>query len=279
MNGPRFLAVALVVILAAAAAPAWSTEDDDLVWNAFLEWFKTAPEKSTLKEYAAELEKAGLAAEEAQRRVAVIRSVLSEQPERGIEATYDRIFSQPLTGDPEEDGFTSTPSAFMVESVGELKPGAALDVGAGQGRNAGWLARQGWDVTAIDLSGAGLAAASRSAEEAGVRISTVKTAYEDFDFGTERWDLILMILSWAPVSDEEFVAGLREALRPGGVLVFEHVIDKPEEPFPPYVHALQPGVLRTYFDDFLIDYYDESERLGDWGGPPTPIVRMIARRQ
>jgi len=142
-----------------------------------------------------------------------------------------------------------------------------------------WLARQGWDVTAIDLSGAGLAAASRSAEEAGVRISTVKTAYEDFDFGTERWDLILMILSWAPVSDEEFVAGLREALRPGGVLVFEHVIDKPEEPFPPYVHALQPGVLRTYFDDFLIDYYDESERLGDWGGPPTPIVRMIARRK
>jgi hypothetical protein len=43
-----------------------------------------------------------------------------------------------VTGDSEKDGFTSTPSVFMIESMKGLKPGKALDVGAGQGRNAVW---------------------------------------------------------------------------------------------------------------------------------------------
>lgn len=67
-------------------------------------------------------------------------------------------------------------------------------------------------------------------------------------------------------------------MKPGGVIVFEHVIDRPEKPFPPVVHALAPDELRGYFADLTIEYYDESDRLGDWGGPPTPIVRMIAEK-
>jgi len=269
----------LLLLLLAAPVPARGGEDDEAIWAAFADWYRTAAQEATLKDYAAELTRSGLSEDEAQRRVTVIRALLSGDQERGIELTYDRIFSKPLTGDPEQDGFTSTPSEFMVESVGELKPGRALDVGAGQGRNAVWLALHGWDVTALDLSAAGLAAASENAGKAGVRIATVKSAYADFDFGSDRWDLILMILSWAPVSDPAFVDRLHAALRPGGVLVFEHVIDKPDEPFPSYVHPLQPGALRTYFADFTIEYYDESERLGDWGGPPTPLVRMIARKR
>ena len=72
-----------------------------------------------------------------------------------------------------------------MESTKGFLSGKALDVGTGQGRNAVWLAQQGWDVTGIDISGVGLAAASDNAENTGVRINTVKTSYLDFDFGTE----------------------------------------------------------------------------------------------
>jgi 2-polyprenyl-3-methyl-5-hydroxy-6-metoxy-1,4-benzoquinol methylase len=207
-----------------------------------------------------------------------IRRLYKENPLRGVEVSYDRIFSRPLTGDPEKDGFTSAPSAFMVDSVKRLQPGRALDVGAGQGRNSVWLAQQGWDVTGIDISGGGLSAALSNAEKAGVRISTVKTSYQDFEFGTGQWDLIVLILSWAPVSDPDFIVRLHTGLRPGGVVVFEHVLATSEQKFPEYVRAIPPNALLAYFKSFFIQYYEEGVWPGDWGGPPAELVRMIAKK-
>jgi 2-polyprenyl-3-methyl-5-hydroxy-6-metoxy-1,4-benzoquinol methylase len=271
--------VGLTLLMPVMPLFAQNPVDDDEVWAAFVAWVTAAPEQSKLADYAALLASDGLAQEEVERRLELIRRLASEDPARGIELTYDRIYSRPLTGDPEQDGFTSTPSEFMVASLTGLKPGRALDVGAGQGRNAVWLAQHGWDVTAIDLSGAGLAAASENARKVGVEITTVKTTYDAFDFGTGHLDLILMILSWAPVSDPAFVDRLERALKPGGLVVFEHVIDKPEEPFPAVVHALEPDQLRGFFRNFAIESYDESVHQGDWGGPPTPLVRMVARKR
>jgi 2-polyprenyl-3-methyl-5-hydroxy-6-metoxy-1,4-benzoquinol methylase len=270
------MACALVTVTLVVPALSQEPGQDEAVWDAFMAWIVTAPEEARLKDYGDSLRQDGVAEDEVERRLSVIRRLFSEQPERGIELTYDRIYSKPLTGDIEKDGFKSTPNVFMMESVKGLTPGTALDVGAGQGRNSVWLATQGWQVTAIDLSGAGLAAASESAVKAGTQLTTVQSSYAKYDFGDEQWDLIVMIFSWAPMSDPAFVSRLKRSLRPGGALVFEHVIDRPEDPFPPFVHALTPGELKGYFDDLVIEYYDESERLGDWGGPPTPIVRMVA---
>ncbi len=274
--GPAFLV--FVIILGAVCAAAQGQPDDDKVWSAFAAWARTVPAGSSLQGYREVLERQGLSSDEIQRRVGVIRRFASERVE-GVELIYDRIFSQPLTGDPAKDGFTSTPSAFMVEATRALEPGAALDVGAGQGRNAVFLATKGWVVTAIDVSGAGLAATRANAERAGVSVATVKTTYDAFDFGTAKWDLIVMILSWAPVDDPAFVARLSASLRPGGTLVFEHVIQRAENPFPPNVHALGPGQLRTCFGGLRIERYEEVTALGDWGGPPSLLVRMVARKQ
>jgi 2-polyprenyl-3-methyl-5-hydroxy-6-metoxy-1,4-benzoquinol methylase len=277
----KFLAglfAAWVVLALVLPMSGQNPPEEGQVWNAFAAWLKTNPKDTTLKAYGEKLAKDGLPAAEVERRLGTIRKIFTEQPEKGIEITYDRIFSQPLTGDPNKDGFTSTPSVFMVESTKKLKPGKALDVGAGQGRNAVWLAQQGWDVTGIDISGAGLAAATANAEKAGVRISTVKTTYEDFAFGAEQWDLIVMILSWAPVADPAFVARLNAALRPGGVLVFEHVLETPKQQFPKVVRALPPNALLKHFSGIFIQYYEEGVWQGDWGGPPAELVRMIARK-
>jgi hypothetical protein len=63
----------------------------------------------------------------------------------------------------------------------------------------------------------------------------------------------------------------------GGHVIFEHVVQRTENPFPPGVHALAPGALRELFLDFEFVSYVEVDDYGDWGGPPCRHVRMVAR--
>jgi ubiquinone/menaquinone biosynthesis C-methylase UbiE len=248
------------------------------LWEGYLAWTKTAAGGKSPRDYAVSLDKEGVAAAEIRRRLQILRGQFTEQPE-GIEMIYDPLYGKPLTGELEKDGFKTSPNAFLVEAMKTIKPGGrALDVGAGMGRNAVHLAKLGWDVTGIDLSGQGLAVMRSDAEKAGLRVRTVKTSYEDYDFGKEQWDLVAMILSWAPVEDPAFLSRLKGSVRPGGHVVFEHVLQRPEDPFPPGVHALAPGALRELFRDFEILIYREVDDFGDWGGPPTPHVRMVARK-
>jgi 2-polyprenyl-3-methyl-5-hydroxy-6-metoxy-1,4-benzoquinol methylase len=249
------------------------------LWEDYLAYRKTAGTAATLRGYAAALDMNGLPADEIRRRLQVLRSQYTEQPE-GIEMIYDPTYGKPLTGDLAKDGFRTAPNTFLVESMKGIEPGgAALDVGAGMGRNGVHLAKLGWDVTGIDLSAEGLAVMRASAEKAGLKVATVKTSYQDFDFGRARWDLVAMILSWAPVEDPAFLARLKDSIRPGGCVVFEHVIQKEADPYAPGVHALQRGQLRELFKDFEILVYRELDLAGDWGGAPVPHVRMLARKR
>jgi len=278
----RFLYCLLLIgMMLSQAQPGFTqdTVDDESIWAAFKAWVMTFQGPVSLKEYKEILIKEGVSEEESLRRLKILQRIFTDQPLKGIEITYDRIFLKPLTGDPEKDGFTSTPSEFMMESTKALTPGTALDIGAGQGRNTVWLAQQGWDITGIDLSEVGLAVAVDNAEKAGTSIKTKKTTYQDFDFGKEKWDLIVMILSWAPVSEPDFVARLYDSLRPGGVLVFEHVLTTEKQSFPPVVHSVAPNALFSFFKNFHIQKYEEGIWQGDWGGPPAELVRMVARKK
>jgi 2-polyprenyl-3-methyl-5-hydroxy-6-metoxy-1,4-benzoquinol methylase len=148
----------------------------------------------------------------------------------------------------------------------------------GQGRNAIHLAKAGWRVTGFDLSAEAVAAAQANARQAGVRMEAVKASYADFPFGDNKWDLIVLAFAWAPVTDPAFVSRLRQSLRPGGLVVFEHFIDDPARPRPATMYALKPGQLRTLFDGFDIVRYEEVDDVGDWGGPGSRLVRMVAKR-
>jgi ubiquinone/menaquinone biosynthesis C-methylase UbiE len=249
------------------------------LWEAYLAWTRTAKGGTSPRDYAVYLDREGIPGPEIRRRLHVLRAQFTEQPE-GIEMIYDPLYKKPLTGDPEKDGFKTAPNAFLVEAMKTITPGGkALDVGAGMGRNAIHLGRLGWDVTGVDLSAEGLAVMRDGAEKAGLKVKTVKASYEDFDFGTEQWDLIAMILSWAPVEDPVFLSRLKRSLRPGGHIVFEHVVQRTENPFAPGVHALAPGALRDLFRDFDVLSYREVDDYGDWGGAPCRHVRMVARRR
>jgi 2-polyprenyl-3-methyl-5-hydroxy-6-metoxy-1,4-benzoquinol methylase len=249
------------------------------LWLEYLEWTKTAQDRTSPRDYAVSLDAEGVSGPETRRRLQVLRGQFTEQPE-GIEMIYDPLYGKPLCGDLEKDGFKTSPNAFLVEALkGIRSEGQALDVGAGMGRNAIHLAGLGWQVTGIDLSAKGLAVMQASAKKAGLKVRTVKTSYEDFDFGRERWDLVAMILSWAPVEEARFLSRLKGSIRPGGYVVFEHVVQRSENPFPPGVHALAPGALCQLFQDFEILIYREMDDYGDWGGPPTSHVRMVARKR
>jgi len=248
------------------------------LWLDYMEWTKNTKNPASLRDYAIYLEIKDIPGPEIRRRQQIIRGQFTEQPE-GIEMIYDTLYSKPLTGDLKKDGFKTAPNAFLVEVMKSIKPGGqALDVGAGMGRNAIHLAGLGWDVTGIDLSAEGLAVMQGNADKAGLRVSTLKTSYKDFDFGQEKWDLIAMVLSWAPVEESGFLRRLKVSMHPGGYIIFEHVLQRTQDPFPPGVHALAPGALRELFKDFEILIYREEEDYGDWGGPPTPHVRMVARK-
>ena len=249
------------------------------LWLDYLAWTKTAQGRTSPRDYAVSLDAQGVPGPEVRRRLQVIRNQFTEQPE-GIEMIYDPLYGKPLTGDLEKDGFKIQPNAFLVEAMKGIKPGGqALDVGAGMGRNAILLASLGWDVTGIDLSAQGLAVMRANAEKAGLKVQPIRTSYEDFDFGRDRWDLVAMILSWAPVEEPEFLARVKASIRPGGYVVFEHVVQRAVNPFPPGVHAPAPGALRELFKDFEILTYREQDHSGDWGGPPTPHVWMVARKR
>lgn len=249
--------------------------DDDAIWKAFIGWFRSAPkEADPFKAYATKLGQVGVPEPEIKRQVGAIVRLFSEHPE-GAEIYFDWAYSQPMTGNSSKDGFSIAPTAFLVDYVKGIKPGVALDVGTGQGRNAVYLACKGWDVTGMDISQVALDAARVNADKSGVNIRTEKAAYDTFDFGVNKWDLIVIVFAWAPVSDPVFVAKLRTSLRPGGTVLFEHFC----EPLATMVRALQPNELKTFFADFDIDFYEETQETADWGGPGSRLVRMLARKK
>ncbi len=66
------------------------------------------------------------------------------------------------------------PNIFLVAEAADLPPGRALDVACGEGRNAIWLARRGWQVVGADYSPAALRKAAQVAASAGVEVTFVE---------------------------------------------------------------------------------------------------------
>lgn len=115
------------------------------------------------------------------------------------------------------------PNAFIAEAASEHVPPEAdvVDVGAGEGRNAVYLATQGHRVTAVDYSEAGLAKTAQLAGEAGVEVARVQV---DVNAWTpERtWDAVVVtFLHLAPADMPALYRRLQTWVRPGGVVLAE----------------------------------------------------------
>ena len=116
--------------------------------------------------------------------------------------------------------WTERPNQLLVEEVSGLKPGKALDLGAGEGRNAVWLAEQGWRVTAVDFSQVALNRAAKVAERSGMEVQTVQADLTAYTPAAGAFDLVVILYVHLPPDGRRRVLGqAAKALRPGGRLV------------------------------------------------------------
>jgi len=172
-----------------------------------------------------------------------------------------------------ETPFRTEPNEFLVQALQGRTPGSALDVAMGQGRNALYLASLGWKVTGFDIAGSGLRAAREQAFAARLNLHTVQATVEDFDYGREQWDLIVLMYVPVRYSDPKIMNRLRDSVKTGGWVVVEAPVESRPAP-----GDLRPGQLRTAFEGFRIVYYEEAPGVTEWFPRETIVARMIAEK-
>ena len=117
--------------------------------------------------------------------------------------------------------WSGNPNGTLVHEVAGLAPGQALDVGAGEGGDAIWLAEQGWTVTASDISQRGLDRVAAAAADRGLDVTCLRADANDRDpFGGETFDLVIAFYASIPrTPDHRAVRNLLGAVAPGGTLL------------------------------------------------------------
>ena len=113
--------------------------------------------------------------------------------------------------------WSAGPNQFVAAELADLPPGRALDLAAGEGRNAIWLARHGWVVTAADFSQVALDKGRRLAGDTPVRwVCADATRWDE----RSAYDLVMVAYLQLPAAER--AAALRaayHALWPGGTLL------------------------------------------------------------
>ncbi|MDQ6618494.1 MAG: class I SAM-dependent methyltransferase [Pseudomonadota bacterium] len=129
---------------------------------------------------------------------------------------WDARFSEPGYA------YGEHPNDFLRAAIAGIRPGEALSLAEGEGRNAVYLARLGFNVTAVDHSAVGLKKARELAAKHGVSITTELADLTDYDLGQDRWDLVLSIFSHPPSAmRQRLYRTVQRALRENGAFVLE----------------------------------------------------------
>lgn len=102
------------------------------------------------------------------------------------------------------------PNQFLPVEVNGLTPGRALDLACGEGRNAVWLATQGWTVTGVDFSEVGVAKATTLAADNGVAGTWICADVTGWTPPSDGFDLVVMFYLQVPA--HELAMALRTAV-------------------------------------------------------------------
>ena len=137
----------------------------------------------------------------------------------------------------EPELWTKEPNAQLAQFAAGLEAGRALDIGAGDGRNAIWLATQGWAVTALDFSAVALERAAQRAQARGAQLRCVVADWHEHPFGEAAFELVVVSFMH-PLPDERaalFERAARALVRGGhlfivGVVLADHGRRGPPDP-------------------------------------------------
>lgn len=116
--------------------------------------------------------------------------------------------------------WSATPNRFLVSEVEGLRPGRALDLACGEGRNAIWLAERGWRVTAVDFSRVAIERAGRLAAERGVEVDFLCADLLAYEPPVRTFDLVAVFYLQLPADElSPVLARAAEAVAAGGTLL------------------------------------------------------------
>lgn len=194
-----------------------------------------------------------------------------QEQEAGVEAeraTWNQRFRHGV-------GFKLTANQLLIDAVKGRKPGAALDLLMGQGRNALFLARQGWRVTGVDLSDEGIRLARQAAAKDKLKLDTVEADVDRWDLGKDRWDLVTMIYAG---DDAKLVERAKLSLRKGGLFVLEY-FHADSDASKVGAGGWKTGALAALFKDgFKIVRDDVVDDIADWTLRKQKLVRFVAEK-
>ena len=252
-------AILLIAVAAAADKPALEPEIKE-----FLGWYRTYQGSinpmDAIRAYSERLSKQGVAEPEIGHRLKLIQTALRTMPVEFTALHFDKIFGAAKAP------FSQEPSHFLIRIAEGLKPGTALDVGMGQGRNALYLAAKGWQVTGYDISDKALKLAQDSARNAGLKLNLIKASHDGFDYGKERWDLIVQAFAFTQLSDYAYRKRVVGSLKPGGVLLIEGFGGGPK------------NEMLKAFGDLRVIYYEDRDDIADWSLQKARLARIAVQK-
>lgn len=185
--------------------------------------------------------------------------------------------------------YTKDVNQFVVEFCQGLKPGTAIDVAGGEGRNAVWLAEQGWTVEVIDFAPNALAKAKALAEERGVAERVYLTEASALNFEAKLAPVDLAVVAYLHIYSHQFAEAMAKtvaALKPGGYLMgvwhalenIQHNSHGPQNPDTlPSVESLGKLCAELGLEVLTLENRDGKVRT-DEGPKPSVTVVLLARK-
>jgi len=129
---------------------------------------------------------------------------------------WNKRYSEP------EFVYGTKPNEFFKEQIAKLNPGRALFLGEGEGRNAVYAAKLGWQVDAVDFSSSAKEKALRLAKENNVLINYTVNDFGQYQFAKNQYDLVVMIFLHLPRETNQIIfQGSISSLKANGKLIIE----------------------------------------------------------
>jgi len=185
--------------------------------------------------------------------------------------------------------YTKDVNQFVVEFCGGLPVGTAIDVAGGEGRNAVWLAEQGWTVEVIDFAPNALDKAKKLAAERGVAERVLVTEASALDFTSQLAPVDLAVVAYLHIYSHQFAEAMARtvaAVKPGGHVFgvwhalenLQHNSHGPQNPDAlPSVASLARLCAELGLEVLTLENRDGLVRT-DEGKKPSVTVVLLARK-
>src|SRR6478672_3223419 len=183
-----------------------------------------------------------------------------------------------------EQLWSGQPNGALVAEVAGLAPGRVLDVGCGEGADAVWLARGGWQVTALEVSGVALERAAGHARDAGVTVAWVHAGLVEAALPPASFDLVsAQYPALLRTPDAAAERALLAAVAPGGLLLLVHHAGMDTQPvhdggFDPADYVWPAMIAALLDDDWQVEVDEQRPRIVPEGGAGAHHVDDVVLR-